>query len=193
MLCKQTVVTIWTKGTANSIKWMGTTVAEKGPTVMLHPIHVRWTTCHKSVDRSWCTRPWIHGGTRVWKAGFQGAASPCSRWPIASFTLPGLTHPVRLHPVYLWILGLSRPVLPLLVTNLSCHGPLARSEKLPSAAVVYVLDQSLIFFFFGLTDTHAASTICLVAVEVKPRLSAVFTAADKHFTKSQTAQTWRFP
>ena len=56
---------------------------------MLHPIHMRCVTCHKSVDRSWCMRPWIYSGTRVCKAQFQGAALPCSRWPIASFMLPG--------------------------------------------------------------------------------------------------------
>ena len=50
------IITIWTKGTANWVKWRGTAVAERGPTAMLHPIHVRCTTCHKSVDRSWCTR-----------------------------------------------------------------------------------------------------------------------------------------
>ena len=48
--------------------------------------HVLCATCHDSVDRSWRTRPWIHKGTRVCKALFQGVASPCSRWPIASFT-----------------------------------------------------------------------------------------------------------
>ena len=50
-------------------------------------------------------QPWIHDGTRVCKEPFQGAASLCSRWPIASFTLPGLMHPVRLNPVYPCILG----------------------------------------------------------------------------------------
>ena len=61
--------------------------------------HVRCATCHKSVDRPWPRRPCIHGGTGVCKAWFQGVASPCSRSPIASFMLPGLTHTVRLHPV----------------------------------------------------------------------------------------------
>ena len=51
-------------------------------------------------------RPWIHGGTGVCKARFQGAASLCSRWPIASFMLSGFTNPVHLHPVYPCILGL---------------------------------------------------------------------------------------
>ena len=51
-------------------------------------------------------------GTRVCKARFQGAASPCSRWPIASFTLPGLTHAVRLNPVYPCILGLRNVMNP---------------------------------------------------------------------------------
>ena len=54
---------------------------------------------YKSVDRSWRTRPRIHSGTGVCKARFQGAASLCSRWPIASFMLPGLTNPVSLYPV----------------------------------------------------------------------------------------------
>ena len=85
MPCKQTVVTIWTKGTANWVKWRGTAVAERGSTATLHPIH-----------GTRCTRPWIHG-----------AASPYSRWPIASFTLSGFTNPVRLHLVYPCILGLN--------------------------------------------------------------------------------------
>ena len=50
--------------------------------------------------------------TGVCKARFQGAASPCSRRPIASFTLSGFTNPVRLHPVYPCSLGLSTFVLP---------------------------------------------------------------------------------
>ena len=70
-------------------------MTERGSTATLHPIH--------GTRR---TRPWIHCGTGVCKARFQGAASPCSRWPIASFTLSGFTNPVRLHPVYPCILGL---------------------------------------------------------------------------------------
>ena len=65
----------------------------EGSTAALHPIH-----------RTQRTRPSIHGGTGFCKARFQGAASPCSRWPIASFTLSGFTNPVRLHPC---ILGLK--------------------------------------------------------------------------------------
>ena len=34
--CKQTVLTIWTKGTANWVKWGGTAMAERGPTATLH-------------------------------------------------------------------------------------------------------------------------------------------------------------
>ena len=41
------------------------------------------------------------------KHGFKGAASPCRRWPIASFMLYGLTNPVRLHAVYPCIWGLT--------------------------------------------------------------------------------------
>ena len=55
-------------------------------------------TAHKTLN------PWWH---RVCKARFQGAASPCSRWPIASFMLYGFTNPVRLHAVYPCILGLT--------------------------------------------------------------------------------------
>ena len=96
-----------------------TAVAERGPTATLHPLlhllHVRCATCHKSVYWSWCARPWIHGGSWICRARFQGAASPCSRWPIASFTLPGLTNHVRLYLVYPCILGLSIP------TRLAVH------------------------------------------------------------------------
>ena len=94
--CKQTVVTIWTKGTANWVKLWGATVEEIGPTAMLHLMQMRCATCHKSVDRPWRTRPWIHGGTWVCKALWRGAASRCSRWSIASFMLPSVTHPMRL-------------------------------------------------------------------------------------------------
>ena len=45
MPCKQTVATIWTKGTANWVKWRGTAVAERGPTAMLH-----WYTVHGAQD-----------------------------------------------------------------------------------------------------------------------------------------------
>ena len=96
MPCKQPVATMWTKGTANWVKWRGTAVAERGWIATLHPIH--------GTQRK---KPWIHGGTGVCKARFQGAASPCSRWPIASFTLSGFTNPVRLHAVYPCILGLT--------------------------------------------------------------------------------------
>ena len=41
------------------------------------------------------------------EARFQGPASSCSRWPIASFMVYGFTNPVRLHAVYPCILGLS--------------------------------------------------------------------------------------
>ena len=91
----QTVATIWTKGAANWVKWRGAAVAERGSTATLHPIH--------GTGR---TRPWIHGGTGVCKARFQSAASPCSRWPIASLMLYGFTNPVSLHAVYPCILGL---------------------------------------------------------------------------------------
>ena len=52
--------------------------------------------------RSWRTRPWIHGGTQICKAQFQGAASLCSRWSIVSFTLPGFTKFQRTLFVYTW-------------------------------------------------------------------------------------------
>ena len=94
--CKQAVAIIWTKGTANWVKRRGTAVAERGSTATLHPIH---STARR--------RPWILGGTGVCKARFQGAASPCSRWPIASFMLYGFTNPVHLHAVYQCILGLT--------------------------------------------------------------------------------------
>ena len=58
------------------------------------------------------TRPWIHGGTGVCKARFQGPASSCSRWLFSSFTLSGFTNHVRLHPAYPCILGLSTNCLP---------------------------------------------------------------------------------
>ena len=54
--------------------------------------------------------PWWH---EVCKVRFQGAASPCSRWPIASFTLPGFSKfqrtPFRLYPDASSILGLTSP------------------------------------------------------------------------------------
>ena len=39
MPCKQTVATIWTKGTANWVKWWGTAVAERGWKATLHLVH----------------------------------------------------------------------------------------------------------------------------------------------------------
>ena len=65
------------------------------------PPDTRYTsyTAHETLN------PWWHRG--LYKARFQGAASLCSRWPIASFTLSGFTNPVRLHAVYPCILGLN--------------------------------------------------------------------------------------
>ena len=68
-------------------------------------IHVRCATCHKNVDRSWHTRAWIHGGTRVCKARFQDAVSQCS----AGFYKVS-TNPVCLYPAVSCILGLNVPV-----------------------------------------------------------------------------------
>ena len=48
-------------------------------------------------------RTWIHCGTWVCKAWFQGTASPCSRWPIVSFTLPGFTKFKQTASVYTWL------------------------------------------------------------------------------------------
>ena len=88
-------------------------MAGRWPTAMLHRIHM-CVVQH-------VIRMWIVPGTRdlesmvaqgFVKHGFkvllhlQGAASLCRRWPFATFTLPGLTNPVRLHPVYPCILGL---------------------------------------------------------------------------------------
>ena len=39
MPCKQTVATMWTKGTENWVKWRGTAVAERGWIATLHLIH----------------------------------------------------------------------------------------------------------------------------------------------------------
>ena len=91
-------------------------MAQRGPAATLHP-HLTCVAQH-------VIRVWIGPGAQdlgsMVAHGFikQGPASTCSRWPIASFTLPGLTHPVRLYPVYPCILGLN---------STWCYGVCARS------------------------------------------------------------------
>ena len=44
---------------------------ERGPTATLHLIHVCCATCHKSVDKSWHTRPESTVAHRFLKHGFK--------------------------------------------------------------------------------------------------------------------------
>ena len=53
----------------------------------------------------------------VCKARFQGTASSCSRWPFESFTLSGLTNPVRLHQVYPCISALTNAVVSIVLAG----------------------------------------------------------------------------
>ena len=101
----------------------------RGPTAMLHPIHAppdTQYTLHKILVQH-ARRVWICPGARdlesmvaqgfgdlesmvaqgFVKHGFKVLLHRVVDGPIANFTLPGLTKPVHLYPIYSCILGLS--------------------------------------------------------------------------------------